>query len=331
MSGPPPASRLTFATVAAPLLERLGLLFTVTVVTALATSAVVLLQPQKYAATLVMTSVSGPRNSTLGQAFPAALLGNLGAGLQATPALITRLTTSRVVLGRVALEPLDSTDPTPAARRVRPSLPADASEHRLVRAVRRIVGVSLDRETGLVSLTVTHRDSAVARRIADRLVTEVARAFREASQAQARELRVAQEHRVDSAASQLRHAEEQLVRFLTANRVISRYSAASVEAGRRERDVSLAQSLYSQAVTDREAAIGKELEQTPAVVVLDPVPRQLEPGVRGTVVKSGLAGAAGFVLFALWLLIRDAGRSAADEAAYGARLDAALRRLRLLA
>ena len=115
MSGPPPASRLTFATVAAPLLERLGLLFTVTVVTALATSAVVLLQPQKYAATLVMTSVSGPRNSTLGQAFPAALLGNLGAGLQATPALITRLTTSRVVLGRVALEPLDSTDPTPAA------------------------------------------------------------------------------------------------------------------------------------------------------------------------------------------------------------------------
>ena len=136
---------------------------------------------------------------------------------------------------------------------------------------------------------------------------------------------------MDSAASQLRHAEEQLVRFLTANRVISRYSAASVEAGRRERDVSLAQSLYSQAVTDREAAIGKELEQTPAVVVLDPVPRQLEPGVRGTVVKSGLAGAAGFVLFALWLLIRDAGRSAADEAAYGARLDAALRRLRLLA
>jgi hypothetical protein len=60
-----------------------------------------------------------------------------------------------------------------------------------------------------------------------------------------------------------------------------------------ERRLSLAQAVFQQAVTERESSVGKALEETPAVVVVDSVPRLVPRVARGTALK-----AVGVALFA---------------------------------
>src|SRR5690606_33474327 len=149
---------------------------------------------------------------------------------------------------------------------------------------------------GIIYLTVTHRDSALARAVNRALVASITDAFQRATRTQATMLRQAQEARVDSASRQLVHAEEELVDFLAANRVVPPFSQVSVTRQRLQRQVDVAQSVYTQAMTDKEAAIAQELEETPAVVTLDPVPVQLPPKSRQIVAKVLLVEMAYFAI-----------------------------------
>ncbi len=248
----------------------------VTIAVVVALLGAVLLR-QRYEASVTLSTVSKQPSLPLGAAsgLAAQFLNLNGAGgIQATPALVARLTRLQSVLLAVAAYETPG-DSLTIIERLRGRRGEHLPNSSILRRMSRAVTPSWDRESGLVTIRVVHADSALARAVAEQTVAEITRVFRQASRAQAIELRQAQQARLDSAEHQLRHAEQSLVDFLSANRVIAPYSAVQAQLQSRQRTVDIAQSVYLQVRTESEAAVSKELEETPVVVVLDSLPAQL--------------------------------------------------------
>ena len=265
---------------------------------------------QRYEATVTVSTISSQRSLPFGVAsgLAAQFLNMSGSGgMQATPALVARLTHLQSVLIAVA-DYQASGDSATIMQRLTGRRGERSPNSAILRKMSRVIGSSWDRESGLVTIRVVHSDSALARVIVERTVAEITRVFRQASRAQANEIRQAQHVRLDSAESQLRHAEQHLVDFLSANRVVAAHSALQAQLQSRQRAVDIAQSVYMQVRTEREAAVGKELEETPAVVVLDSLPVSL-PRVSISVWRIVLFGMVmGLVLGAGIILVRERSR-----------------------
>jgi uncharacterized protein involved in exopolysaccharide biosynthesis len=298
------------------LLHRRGLVMLLAVAT-LASVAFALLRPRKFDATVTLATVGNPRLGGLSGGLAASVLGGVGLnlGLQPTPAIMARLVTIDGVLLRVGSTPFGDSDLLSAAAR-KPS--AGLAYERRLRAMRKVLSASFDRQTGLVAVRALHRDSAVARLLVTRAVEEASAAFVQGAKAQAAELRDAQSVRVDSAAAQLRAAEQALVVFMRANRDVPPYAMASVELSRLQRSVDLARDVFDQAVGDREAAIAKVLEDTPAVVIMDGLPSALPLRPRfGSLIVAGtvfVTFLVGILAILLWTRFR-AHVAAGDPAA----------------
>lgn len=287
-----------------PLRKRVALIVAGAVVGGVATLVGIAAYGRHYEARMTLAAVGNPKLAALEGGLAGSLLGNgLSLGLNATPALIVQLAQLDGVLYPVA-----ETSIGPGPERIidrvagKPSASLDPAD--VVKKMRKVVWVSYDRQTGLITLEVVHRDSALARRLATELVAKTSGAFVRAARAQATELRRAQETRVDSAERRLRLAEQRLVEFSRENRAISDYSPAYLERQRLDRDVSISRTVYTQAVTDREAAVAKELEATPSVVVVDPLPDRLPTVPRYIALLTILGTLAGVVVTSLVILLR---------------------------
>jgi uncharacterized protein involved in exopolysaccharide biosynthesis len=71
-----------------------------------------------------------------------------------------------------------------------------------------------------------------------------------------------------------------------------------------EREVSNAQTVYTQARTDYETAMARELEETPAVVVVDSIPSRLLPDPLRLPLKLVLGSALGLLVATLVLFAK---------------------------
>ncbi len=264
-----------------------------------------LVMPRKYQATVVLAGAGGGRGlGALGSlAGAAAMLGgaNLNQGLQATPELVVALISSRRVRQAVGDTPIGAGGPTIVeALSGKPVEPTEVP-----RAMGKFVDASISRENGLVTMRVRHRDSALVRTAADALLHELRRGYADAARQQAAEQRAAQELRVDSAYRRLDRSEDELQGFIRRNRVVNEYSVERVRLERLTRDLDIARQVYLQAVTDREAAAARELQDLPAVVVVDPVPSELPFVPRLLALKVALALAASFLLVIATVLVRE--------------------------
>jgi len=239
--------------------------------------AVVLIPPRRYTASVVLAAVPNARTSALTGGITAILGSAQLGGVQSTPYFIAKLLLLRSVIMQVAGERVADARGGTVIERVLGERGASIKPTRVEPAMRDILAADVDKQTGLISVRVTHKDSAVARQIATRLVETASQTFVRVSRAQATSQRAAQGERVDSARHQLRQAEERVLSFLSANRAFTQYSPASISRQQLERDVSNAQTVYSQARSDYDAAVARELEETPAVVVVDPIPSRLLP------------------------------------------------------
>jgi uncharacterized protein involved in exopolysaccharide biosynthesis len=261
----------------AAIIERWRFVVGVVGLAVAATGAVLLFRAKRYEASLTLSTVTSPRSLPLGGAgsIAASFLNLSGTGgLQSTPVLIIRLARLQSVTLSVAAHPVPG-DSRPVIERLTGDAAVQLSNRTIIRRMNRVLSASFDRESGLVTLRAVHRDSALARAVIEATVSELQRAFVQASRAQASELRKAQEVRLDSASNQLRNAEDRISEFVSANRVIAAYSPLQARLQRLQRAVDIAQTVYLQVRTEREAAIGKELDETPAVVVLDSLPAVL--------------------------------------------------------
>lgn len=287
---------------AAAIIERWRFIVAVVCIAVVITVVALVVRGTRYEATVTLSTVSTMRSLPAAAGGGIASLLNLGgtAGLQSTPVLIVRIARSQSVILSVAADSVPGDSVRLIERLTRKSANS-LSTRDIIGRVNRVVSASYDRESGLVTLRAVHRDSALARAIVQFTVANLQRVFIQASRSQATELRRAQEARLDSAESQLRTAERTLSSFLSANRVITPYSPLQAEFQRLQRAVDIAQTVYLQVRTEREAAIGKELEETPAVVVVDALPAVL-PTVSAQALTVVLAVVIAALIVALLLI-----------------------------
>ncbi|GJG89013.1 hypothetical protein tb265_41940 [Gemmatimonadetes bacterium T265] len=262
------------------------------------------LQPREYSASIALAAVPNPKTAALSGGISALLAAGQTGGLQATPRFVAALLGMRGVMLGVAELPA-----TPGraekvievvARRPRARIAPGEIEP----AMREVVTNDVDKNTGIVTLTVTLRDSAVARRTALAVTAAAESQYRLVSRAQAAQQRLATAERVDSAARQLRRAEERLADFIAGHRAYAAYADATIERTRIERDVANANVVNTQALQDREQAIAHELEDTPALAVVDGVPATLVPTPRHLAIKGFLASALALCAVGAWLFVR---------------------------
>lgn len=264
--------------IAAPLLERWRLLVLAAVLGAVAGVVVAgVITPRKYRARVTLATVTSLRLPTSGALGSLAALSGLSAqaGFQVTPDLIVALSTSRRVLLGVGTS-RRAADSARIVDLVRADTDGSLASSRIVQALKNIVTATADKRTGLITVTVDHRDSGLARIIMNRVVEGVSSTVIETARSQAAFQRRGQESRVDSTARQLFNAERELVQFLSTHRILSPFSLESLEQQRLQRAITVAQQAYLQAVTEKESAAARELEETPAVVVVDAPPGDLE-------------------------------------------------------
>jgi len=176
---------------------------------------------------------------------------------------------------------------------------------RIERTMSGTIRTTISDKTGLITLGVRATDSALARHVVDRLVDRTRALFVATARAQAAELKRAQAARVDSAERQLVNAQDRLVSFHAANRVVVPYSPLSVQESQLNSAVEVARQVYTQAVADREAAVAKELEETPAMVVVDPVPPVIPPLPLHRSSKSLAVGIVFAIFASIIVVIRD--------------------------
>jgi len=269
-----------------------------------ATLAWILVPAREYQARLVLAAVPNIKMASLAGGLSSLLGSAQMGGVQSTPYFITRLLMLPGVLDSVAHSPVAEGSRLTIIERVLERPAAEIERGEIEPAMRDLIAAEVDKQTGLVTFGVIHEDSALARRVAE-LVTAVGRqTYGRVLRAQAGDQRAAVEARVDSTRRQLRRAEQALQAFQSSHRVYAGYSQAAVARQGLERDVTSAQAAYAAAVDDRQAAIARELEDTPALVIVDPIPANLAPEPRQGILKLLLGSVLGMVACTMLMALR---------------------------
>ena len=288
-----------------PLVEKRRQIIVWSVVLALVVGLIVFLMPLKYKAELSLTPVVNNKSSTALGGFAALAGASLNTGYQLTPTRMVELLKSRTVLAGVGMSRITPGNPETVIDRLLGEKYTRNDEEEVEKKLERVLGVGANKETGTISVSVLHRDSALARVIAARVVDSASQIFVRTSKAQAQQLRIAQEGRVESARHELAQAEERLRQFRFANRATPPFSAAAIDLQRLNRDIQMAEQVYTQAITDQQAAYARELEATPTVVVQDPLPPILPKLKKEIPMKVAITGVVSFVLICIAVLLID--------------------------
>lgn len=288
-----------------PLIERRRLIVTGTLFLALAAGGIAALAPRKYKAELSLTPVVNNKSASALGGFAALAGASLNTGYQLTPQRMVELLKSRTVLAGVGQSRVAPNSPETVIERFLNEKYTRNDQEEIEKHLERVLSVVTNKETGTVTVAVQHKDSLLARIIASRVVDSASQIFVRTSKAQAQQLRIAQEGRVEAALSQLNRAEQRLRDFNFSNRAAPNFSVASTERERLNREKMLAEQVYSQASADRESAIARELEATPTVVVQDPLPPVLPKVRKRIIVKTVIAAIVSFVLICVAVLLSD--------------------------
>lgn len=288
-----------------PIVEKRRRIVVGSILVALATAAFVASTPRKHKAELSLTPVVSNKSTTALGGIAALAGASINTGYQLTPARMVELLQSRTVLAGVGKSQVTPATRETVIERFLGEKYTRNDEEEIEKHLERLLSVSTNKETGTVTLAVKHRDTLLARVVASRIVDSASQIFVRTSKAQAQQLRIAQEGRVDAARAQLSRAEERRREFNFSNRAVPGFSAAAIERERVNREVQLAEQVYLQAATDRESAYARELEATPTVVVQDPLPPVLPKVRKRLALKTAIAGLTSFTAFCIFAVLVD--------------------------
>lgn len=287
-----------------PLIERRRQIIIGVILISAAVATWAATRPRKYKAEMSLIPVVNNRSAQALGGLAALAGATLQTGYQLTPARMVELLKSRGVLAGVGFSPIGSKGQRVIDRIMEEPYDRNDAEE-VAKRLTKLMDVGSNKETGTIRLSVSWKDSALARLIASRVVDSASQIFVRTSRAQAQQLRMSQEARVANAASQLADAENRLREFNFSNRATPAFSVAGQERDRLNRNIRLAEQSYTQAITEREAAYARELEATPTVVVQDPLPSSL-PKVRKFIIrKTAIAIVASFAALCLYVLLMD--------------------------
>lgn len=201
--------------------------------------------------------------------------------------------------------------PVPGARTLLEHLKIEEDD----RALQRIIAMSVvrdniaydtDKKTGLVLISYTDRDPAVAAAVANRVLQLLNEFDVSTSTGQARERRQFVEARLEEAHRSLQQAEQRFEVFSQENLRIGRAPDLLLEQARLEREVTIEQEVYLALRKEAEMARIDEQRALPAVNVLDqatPPPVPAGPSlVRSVVFGFALGTVLVVVVFAVQAL-----------------------------
>ena len=291
-----------------PLIEKRRQIGLGVIVLSLIVGVVAFVLPRKYRAELSLTPVVNNRSSSALGGIAALAGATLQQGYQLTPARMVELIKSRAVLAGVGMSPINPGGSERIIDRVLGEKYDRNEAEEVAKHLEKLLSTTTNKETGTIDVAIEHPDSGLARLIASRVVDSASQIFVRTSRAQAQQLRIAQEARVQNAAAALTTAEERLRQFSDQNRAAPAYSVAGVERERLSRDITFAQEVYTQAATDREAAFAHELEATPTVVVQDPLPPTLPKVRKRVILKAAITAVVSLVFLSLGVLLTDLAR-----------------------
>jgi tyrosine-protein kinase Etk/Wzc len=269
----------------------------------IAGAATALLLPKVYVsrASLVpdtpdLPSISGPLAQVAGQFGLMGLTGNR------TPDFYRDLLHSRRVLSELAMtsiiDPL-SGKPQPiyriySAGRIDSLTPRNTE--RIVQALDRRLGTTLDLRTGVIRVSLGGPGAAQAAETLDSLLSLTNRFAVTNLRSRARARRQFAEEQTDKARLALQVAEDSLRRFYEHNRRLTDSPNLQFEEASLRRRVDLRQELYLGLSRDLESARIEEVRNTPILIVIDPpiAPNRHErPNRRALTILAALFG--GFV------------------------------------
>jgi uncharacterized protein involved in exopolysaccharide biosynthesis len=288
-----------------PIVERRKTIITGVIFVSLVTGAAAALVPRRYKAEVSLTPViSSKSTSALGGI--AALAGaTLNTGYQLTPARMVELLKSRYVLNGVGNSPVPGNPPQTVIDRIMEEKYTRNDPEEITKQLTKLLNIATNKETGTITVAIEYKDSALSRLIASRVVDSASQMFVRTSKAQAAQQRIAQEARVEQSAAQLARAEEDLRQFNYSNRVAPSFSIAAIDRGRLSRNITVAEQVYTQAIGDQQAAYAHELEETPTVVVQDPLPGVLPKVRKRIIMKTIIAAIVSFAALCGLVIIAD--------------------------
>jgi uncharacterized protein involved in exopolysaccharide biosynthesis len=287
-----------------PLLEKRRAIILWSILVGLIAGGIAAVMPRKYKAELSLTPVLSDKTPGALGGIAALAGASLNTGYQLTPARMVELLKSRTVLSGVGM----STLPKSSERiidRVLGERYTRNDEEEVAKQIQKLLTASANKETGTIAVSVFYKDSALARLIASRVVDSASQRFVRTAKAQAQQLRIAQEGRVNVAKQNLAAAEERLRQFRFSNRATPPFSAAAVELEQLNRDIQMNEQVYTQAITDQQSAFARELEATPTVVTQDRLPVNLPKLRKHIILKTILGALVSFVVLSLGVLLTD--------------------------
>lgn len=154
-------------------------------------------------------------------------------------------------------------------------------EDEAVKVLRRIVGVSTTKATGVVALTVKTRWRSVSLAIATALIRGVNEYNQRTRQGQATAERKFVEGRLALASADLRATEDRLRIFLESNRNISNAPELSIQRDRIQRDLTLRQQVFTSMTQSYEEARVREVRDTPVITTVELPSVPADPESRG--------------------------------------------------
>ena len=283
-----------------------------------------LVLPRSYTVSSGFTPQNRRQSGTL-----SGLAGQLGLALPLNldggqpPAFYADRVTSRQLLGQVVdtrysiatasgsadvslIDFLGAKGRTPALRR-------DAA----IRELRRAVDAAVDNKTGIVSLSVTLEDPALARQVNQRMLDLLNEFNLQNRQSQAAAERRFTESRVAQVRRDLREAEDRLQAFLQRNREYRLSPQLTFEHDRLQREIDLQQEVFTTLAQSYEQARIEEVRDTPVITIVEAPAEPVRPDSRRLVLKCLLGLLFGSFIGILVAIARGyaANSSATDGAA----------------
>ncbi len=166
-------------------------------------------------------------------------------------------------------------------------------------AIRRLgddVDASTVQKTGVVDLSVTVTQPALAVQINQRLLELLNEFNLKSRQSQAGEERRFTERRLGEVRQDLRAAEDRLQQFLQRNRDIRNSPELTFQADRLQREVTMQQDVFTTLAQAYEQAKIEEVRDTPVITVVQQAEFPVRPDRRGLVIKSILGLMAGLLV-----------------------------------
>ncbi len=299
-------------TAVAGLLRHRSLILTVTLLCGFVVGLMTMLTPRRFTSSASFVLQEAQAQAT-GLADIAAQYGVAVAGQggsQESPQFYADLLASREILAEVLVREYDVKGPPgqPFSGSLLEYLEVEGEDFEMAKgyeALRQLVTISADRGTGIVSFEVQTTNPQLSIAIGQTMLDLLADYNIRRRQSRARAEREFVEQRVDSARVELKTGEDRLAAFYRENRNFAASPDLQAAEARLQREVNLRQQIFLTLNQRYEGARIEEVRATPVMTVIDAPSRTVEPGRRGTIVRTAVALVLGFLFSSALAFVLD--------------------------